>query len=142
MKYSKTEVTEARAWLLNHLKPGDTVYTVLEHVSKSGMTRDIRVLIPFTADDGRVDFWHPNHAVGAVLGLRSGRSCHDGIRVSGCGMDMGFHLIYSLGYALWPEGFGCVGQSCPSNDHSNGDRDYTPGHLHGAGGYALKHRWL
>lgn len=30
---------------------------------------------------------------------------------------------------------------CPSNDHSNGDRDYTQ-HHHSSGGYALSHRWL
>ena len=82
-------------------------------------------------------------------------------------MDMGFHLVYSLSYALWPDGFGCVGAGCPSNDHSNGDRDYTPHgptdangdpedrdpgpgeardglvrHWHRDGGYALRQRWL
>lgn len=37
--------------------------------------------------------------------------------------------------------FECIGHGCPSNDHCNGDRDYTP-HHHNSGGYALKHRWL
>jgi hypothetical protein len=82
-------------------------------------------------------------------------------------MDMGFHLVYTLSYALYPQGFGCVGERCPSNDHSNGDRDYTPHgcydengaledrepgpgelrdgcrrHWHRDGGYALTQRWL
>ena len=26
-----------------------------------------------------------------------------GVRVSGAGMDMGFHLVYSLGRAVWPD---------------------------------------
>lgn len=36
---------------------------------------------------------------------------------------------YLSGYisrVLYPQGFGCIGEGCPSNDHSNGDRDYTP----------------
>jgi hypothetical protein len=35
-------------------------------------------------------------------------------------MDMHYHLVYSLGRALYPEGHRCTGKSnCPSNDHSN-----------------------
>ena len=54
---------------------------------------------------------------------------------------MGFAVIYELSQALFPKGFECIGEKCPSNDHSNGDRDYTP-HHHNSGGYALKHRWM
>lgn len=39
---------------------------------------------------------------------------------------MGFHVVYGLARTLWPDGYGCIGEHCPSNDHSNGDRDYTP----------------
>lgn len=38
MRYSKTEQAEAFARLRDWLKPGDTVYTVLDSVSRSGMT--------------------------------------------------------------------------------------------------------
>jgi hypothetical protein len=61
--------------------------------------------------------------------------------MGGCGMDMGFAAVYGLSYALFGKGFECTGPNCPANDHSNGDRDYTP-HMHSDGGYALKHRWL
>jgi hypothetical protein len=76
----------------------------------------------------------------------------EGLRLQGCGMDMGFHAVYNLAASLWPKGFGCVGEKCPSNDHSNGDRDYTPHkpeglkpqteHWHADGGYALRSRWI
>ena len=52
-----------------------------------------------------------------------------GIRVPGCGMDMGFALIYNLGAVLWPNG--------TPEPHStrNGEPDND-------GGYALKQRWI
>ena len=52
-----------------------------------------------------------------------------GLRVSGCGMDMGFHVVYNLGYALWPDG----------TPEPHGTRNGAPD---SDGGYALKHRWL
>src|SRR5712692_6873174 len=77
--------------------------------------------------------------VAAVVGYSLAQ--YEGIKVSGAGMDMGFHLVYSLSYDLYPDGFECIGERCPSNDHSNGDRDYSP-HHHKDGGYALLQRWI
>lgn len=144
-KYSKQEIDDAREMLLSYLQPGDTVYTSLEHVSKSGMSRVIQLHIfrpdKYAGDDPR----NPTHFVlgwnaARVLGM-SWDNTRDGIKVGGCGMDMGFHLVYSLAHALWPDGFDCIGERCPSNDHSNGDRDYSP-HHHSDGGYALNQRWI
>ena len=69
---------------------------------------------------------------------------HYGIKVSGCGMDKGFHLVYNLGRTLFPDGVPCCGAKCRSNDHSNGDRDYrvSPEHVHHDGGYAFNSKWL
>jgi hypothetical protein len=99
----------------------------------------------------------------AAMAIGSPRDRETGaLRVSGCGMDMGFHVAYALSATLYRDGFGCIGEGCPSNDHSNGDRDYTPhmdtaaraasadgtpcachaDHWHREGGYALRHRWL
>lgn len=142
-KAQQAERDEAIAKLREWIKPGDTVYTVLDHVSSSGMSRHIRVVL-LSCEGGRTVDLHPNWAVGKALGLkhakRHGRE-QDALVVGGCGMDMGFHLVHNLGYVLYPDGYDCVGEGCPSNDHSNGDRDYTP-HRHGEGGYALRHRWL
>jgi hypothetical protein len=155
MKYSKKETEEARTMLLKFLAPGDTVYTVLRHVSRSGMMR--RIDLYKVTDEG------PFYLSGYAAVLLGEPRPDNGVKVNGCGMDMGFHLVYALSYRLWPEGFGCIGEKCPSNDHSNYDRSYTrnvqvynstvierdhmdPGaansHWHKDGGYALNHRWL
>ena len=121
--------------LLADIKPGDTIYTVLRHVSRSGMTRVIDLI---RIVDGR-----PISIVGPAaqllaLGLDRDRW---GVRMSGCGMDMGFAAVYELSYALFKGGFTCTGEGCPANDHANGDRDYTP-HAHSDAGYALRQRWM
>ena len=150
MTRNDAERQEAREDLLKWLKPGDTVYTVLDHVSRSGMSRAIRVLVPCTrwvcndcgksfdmtyaprvCEEGcggqtfraQVDHIHPNWAVGKLLGLRhwrrGGRE-QDALVVGGCGMDMGFHLVYELSHRLFHEGYPCLGQGkCPSNYHVN-----------------------
>ena len=144
-KAQKAEQTAAIETLRTYYKPGDTVHTLLESMSRSGMSRSIRVVLPVQEPDRRtgrpsIDFLHPNHLVAVALGLRRSKS-GDGVILGGCGMDMGFALAYELSHALYPTGYECIGQGCPSNDHSNGDRDYTP-HRHAEGGYALRHRWL
>lgn len=121
----KAEREEAITKLREHIKPGDVVYTILDHVSKSGMSRNIRVLLPYKRNDGSIDFLHPNYLVAQAIGARQAKR-GDGIVMGGCGMDMGFHLVSTLSRVLFPDGFGCVGNGCPSNDHSNGDRDRTP----------------
>jgi hypothetical protein len=105
----------AKGYLLEVLKPGDTVYTVLKHVSSSGMSRRIDVLV-VTKDGGIRNI---THLVAPVTGFK--RSKVDGaLTVSGCGMDMGFHVVYSLSRALFEDGVKCTGKrGCPSNDHSN-----------------------
>lgn len=135
-KQQVAERDEARAELREILKPGDVVYTSLLHVSRSGM---LRVIAPFIMRNNEPrPLWA---SVGTALGLPLDRD-RGGVKIGGCGMDMGFELVYQLSYALYPQGFGCIGSGCPANDHSNGDRDYTLGHVHPDGGYALRQRWL
>lgn len=153
-KAEKQEKQEAIEKLRAMLKPGDTVRTILRHVSRSGMSREVSPVF-----DGEDIGWLVSRAIGSPIGP------HGGVKMGGCGTDMGFALVYELSYALWPEGFGCIGDSegrrCQSNDHANGDRDYTPHnaalivelraagvesdagkHWHREGGYALRSRWL
>jgi len=168
-KFSKQDRQQAIEELRKLLPPGTTVYTVLRHVARSGMSRDIDVYA-FSCDGGEAQPHWLSHLVAKATGFAftDRRDC---LRVPGCGMDMGFHVVSSLSRVLYPDGFGCLGdpgergQRCPSNDHSNGDRDYTPHsclnyhprsgevcerqadplrrcHWHSAGDYALRHRWL
>ena len=162
-KAQKAEKQEYIEKLRAILKPGDTLYTVLRHVSSSGMSRDIDVYL--LRDNDRE--WL-SYMVAKATGHRFNER-KEAITVGGCGMDMGFSIVYDLSRTLYGNvykceacgyegpcftcptcvtenkqvgGFECIGEGCPSNDHRNGDRDYTPGHLHSDGGYALKHKWL
>ena len=130
-----TEQEKAREDLRQYLKPGDTVYTVLRHCSRSGMSRTVDVFI-FRDNSPLRMSWQVAKAIGFTYDRK-----HEGVKVGGCGMDVGFEVVYNLSHALFSEGFTCIGDHCPSNDHSNGDRNYTP-HVHKSGGYALKHRWM
>ena len=144
-----TEQTEALDTLREMLTPGTTVYTNVDHVSKSGMSRRISAYI---VEDGSIrDITWLISRAGIGKLHREG-----GIVMGGCGMDMGFALVYNLGSALYPNGFPCTGSTgytktyrkaknprCMSNHHSNGDSVYRKGKMHkGGGGYALNQTWL
>lgn len=140
MKSTKAQKELCLKNLQEWIKPGDTVYTVLKHTSRSGMYRVIDLFIMQNNQPFRITGW-------AAALLEGYDNRHEGAKAHGCGMDMGFHLVYNLSYTLFPNGFECVGRDkdgysrCPSNDHSNGDRDYTP-HTHKSGGYAINHKWM
>jgi hypothetical protein len=116
---AKLQHEQACTELRKLLKPDDTVNTILRHCSRSGMRRHISLLT-----DGLTDITHY-----AALAMGGKRADDGGIKVDGCGMDMGFDLVYRLGHILWPSG--------TSKPHGtrNGEPDTD-------GGYALKHRWL
>ena len=114
---------QARARLLNILQPGATVYTVLAHVSRSGMSRSIKVLAH--GAEGPHDI---THLVARVIGEPVDQK-NGGVKIGGCGMDMGFQVVYLLGSYLWPDG----------TPQPHGTRNGKPDT---AGGYALKQRWL
>lgn len=126
---------QARDDLRKIVPPGSTVTCILRHVSRSGMFRVIALCV---CDNGEP------RDISYLAGLATG-TAHDrdrsGLRMSGCGMDMGFAAVYDLSRALYRDSFECIGDKCPSNDHVNGDRDRAP-HKHNDGGYALRHRWL
>ena len=125
-KAQQQEKAEAIAKLREWIKPGDKVYTILRGVSRSGMQREIGVIL--MQEDGCI--LHPNYLVSLAIGARQGK--RDGIIMGGCGVDMGFHLVYSLGRVLFPDGFKVEGRG-RNGDTSGWDND---------GGYALRHVWL
>ena len=77
---------------------GSVVCTALGHVSRSGMQRQFKVL--HGNADGTVEdlSWAVARALGWSLGDR-------GVKVNGAGMDMGFHLVYTLAHALYGDGY-------------------------------------
>lgn len=121
-KVAKAERDEAIGKLRAWIKPGDTVYTILEHVSRSGMQREIRAVL-LQCEDGRPVDLHPNYNIAKALGLRQGK--RDGLIMGGCGMDMGFALVYELSHVLYGGGYACLGKgTCPSSYHNN-HRDHV-----------------
>lgn len=100
MRYTKAQIEEARESLSKWLKPGDTVYTILRHRAASGMSRVISLVILRKGQP-----LHPNWSAAALLGMPTKQvNGSDGIKINGCGMDMGFDLVHSLALALFNDG--------------------------------------
>lgn len=96
-RYTKAEQEEAKNYLRNVYPQGSTVMLVLQSVSRSGMSRVIKCLA--TDKDGNTFdvSWHV--ACACELHLTDGFM--RGVRVSGCGMDMGLALVDMLSYVLY-----------------------------------------
>lgn len=110
------EKADAVDQLRKIVKAGDVVYTVLRKVSSSGMSRQIDV---YVIRDNK-----PRWLTGLVAkacGYRRADRGHGPLVVGGCGMDMGFAVVYDLSSVLFRNGWKCIGQKrrCPANDHSN-----------------------
>lgn len=124
-RFTIQQVAEFTVRLRADLPPGSTVSTQVLHVSRSGMQREIAAYI---IRDGEIV--NISWEVAAIIGARYGD--RGGVILSGVGMDMTHHLVYSLSRRLYPNGFLCTGSDgytptgkrskvlrCPSNDHVN-----------------------
>ena len=152
-RYTKEETVEAIGRLLSELTPGRTVYTKITHVSRSGMSRSIECYLAQGRDNLTDITWSIARATNARLDPR-----HGGIIMGGCGMDMGFALVYNLGRTLYPNGVPCTGSRgydpdtyatlhdaprCKSNDHVNDATvPYSRDVIHKDSGYALNQVWM
>ncbi len=129
------------------MPPGTRVYT-----NAIGKSFDLYIVRPHNGE--------PRIQRVSYIAAKAG-ACRWNNRSEACAADSGWQLVYNLSHTLYLDGFGCIGERCPSNDHSNGDRDYTPywhrdipkpegktsadysaTHWHQDGGYALRHEWL
>ena len=91
-----------------------TVYTILRHVSRSGMSRHIDL---YVIKDNK-----PMYISGYVACyLDRKQAKHGAVKITGCGMDMGFALVYDLSMVLY----------------LNPDGSYSHD-----GAYALNHEWM
>ena len=129
----EAERKEAIEKLQAMLKPGSRVYTILRHVSSSGMSRDISVVIGAGKDIQDIT-WYAAKAMCDTLRDSKG---HRAIRVGGCGMDMGFNLVYNLSRTLFPNGF----KPCDAG-LNYGRNGTSPNDVDTDGGYALTQEWL
>lgn len=127
----ETERTEAMVRLRKALKPGQTIHFIVTHVARAGMSRSIEFYIPgYETSHGkrRLSIERITWEMSRVLGYRIDQK-NGGLIVGGCGMDMGFHCVYTLGQKLWPHG------TRKAHSTRNGQPDTT-------GGYALKSRQM
>lgn len=134
MSATKQERAEALEMIQKFVKPGDTVYTVIRSVSKSGMSRCMDVYAFYLDDKGRIQKQYlTGWCVKLGLGSQSLEQWRKGagMRVNGCGMDMGFHVVYSLGRMLYPKGDGKF------KTGRNGDKGVETD-----GGYLLRQEWI
>ena len=98
MNKKQIEQKEALTLLKDRLKENDTIHAIIRTVSQSGMSRNIS----FKAIDNNelIDLsWHIAKAMDYSFNDKK-----HALRVSGCGMDMAFHvtdnLSRMLGYKL------------------------------------------
>ena len=99
MKVSAKDKVEAIAALHEILKPGDTVYSIVRTVAKSGMSRTIDF---YVFRDNR-----PVYLTGymsTALGIPRATGAHWALKISGCGMDMCFATVYDLSMTLFCPG--------------------------------------
>jgi len=99
-RISREEFLKDRAdQIKEYVKSGDTLYTMVVHVSRSGMSRRIKVYAIRDNEPINLSRW-----VADLLEWRYHEKSN-AVTVSGCGMDMCFHTVYSLAYALFGDGY-------------------------------------
>ena len=100
-KVSKARKEECKERLLEILKPGDAVYCVIRHVSRSGMTRVIDL---FVLKDNHMR-WIGLKAADLLELPYTDKYGLGGIKVSGVGIDMGFWLVRNLSRELFDDDY-------------------------------------
>lgn len=85
-KKSREEIASRIGQAKKNYPEGTMIYTIVKHVARSGMMRRIA---PIVVVDGIAR--NISALVSDVLGWKW--TDDDAIQVSGCGMDMGFHLV-------------------------------------------------
>jgi hypothetical protein len=156
-KAKSIERQQAVDALKEQLRPGDVVYTTLKHVSRSGMMRSINVHL---IRDNQPQWIARRVATAIDFSFDDKRGS---IKVQGCGMDIGFEVVYNLGRVLFPNGFGEKCSECDqrptSPEHAKAVRvvGSVGHHVHACkfrgrngdpsgwdndGGYALQQCWM
>lgn len=92
--------TKAIGYLKEYLADSCTVYCFAVSTSASGMSHAIACFIPyFDKSENIVKFLNVSFNVSLAVGYRYSDQKR-AVIVQGAGMDMGFHLVESLGQAL------------------------------------------
>ena len=131
------------------VKPGADVYTIVTHVSSSGMTRHIRCFIPTTnvstdyktgKKTRKAGITDITGLVATACGFQRAKGSRWDLVIGGCGMDMCFHVVYTLGRVMFPKG-GPLEKSSPGRMHQE-RRENPKATVETDGGYLLHKRDL
>jgi hypothetical protein len=95
---AQLDIDYAKEQLLTHyLNEGDTVYTVLRSVSASGMSRTMSLKVVKGLQILDITYYASIVLGWKLTEINGSRA----LRVGGCGMDMGFHTVYTLARVLF-----------------------------------------
>ena len=119
----KTTKAAERADAIKHLQKSlqrnERIYTVLRHRAASGMTRFIDLYYIKDNQPWRIT-WQAAKALGWTYDTK-----REALKVTGCGMDMGFHAVFTLSSVLFRD--------------ADNFRDPVTGE---DAGYSLRHEWI
>ena len=90
MEVQTTKELKDHYHLIHELRADQTIYSIIRHVSKSGMSRHIS----FFYIDNQRPYWI-THDIHQLLGYKMNKY-HDAIIVGGCGMDMAWSVVNNL----------------------------------------------
>ncbi len=103
MAWTRRDVDDARTRLRAVMPVGSTIYLVMRHISKSGMSHDvdvytIRVGVGAVEGSTAIDLRWWSRIVAQALDIRQTK--HGYVRVHGCGFDVGHDIASNLGHYL------------------------------------------
>lgn len=102
--------TQAQERLREMVPQGCKVYGIIRHVARSGMSR---VIDFYTIQDNRPCWITGLMEQAYPEDFKRNRhdNRHEGIRVSGAGMDMVFATVYTLAHRLYGDGYALTDSS-------------------------------
>jgi len=99
MNKKQLESQESINTLKEYLKKDMTIHSIIRSVSNSGMSRNISFKI--TDKDNMLDL---SYHIAKALQYPFNDKKH-AVKISGCGMDMAFHVIHNLSRVLFNDGY-------------------------------------
>jgi len=118
MTTKATEKAEAIQTLRDMIPRDTTIYTLLRHRAASGMTRYLDLYVIENNRPLRIT-WQAAKALCWTYDEK-----REALKIGGCGMDMGFHAVYTLSSILF---------------RGDAHRDPVTGE---DAGYTLRHEWM
>lgn len=99
MNKKQIEKQESIEALKSYLKKGMTLQAIIRQVSNSGMSRSISFKVIYKKELIDLSWW-----ISKALEYPFNDKKH-AIKVSGCGMDMAFHVVHNLSHVLFDNGY-------------------------------------